>query len=160
MTFDEIVQRRLSRRDVMRGGLMTAGLTLLGPLGRAPGAAAQGSRSALLGFAGIPTSKADTIVVPAGYVAEVLYAWGDPVSDGPTFKPDASSTVDEQARQAGMHHDGIEFFPLPLGSSASDARPARDEPRVHGRRPPASRGHGAVDGREGARRPRPPTASR
>jgi secreted PhoX family phosphatase len=119
MTFDEIVQRRLSRRDVMRGGLMTAGLTPLGALGRAPGAAAQGSRSALLGFAGIPTSKADTLVVPPGYVAEVLYAWGDPVSDGPPFKADASNTIDEQPRQAGMHHDGIEFFPLPPGSSAS-----------------------------------------
>jgi secreted PhoX family phosphatase len=32
----------------------------------------------------------------------------------PAFKPDASNTWQEQALQAGMHHDGMEFFPLNL----------------------------------------------
>ncbi len=62
---------------------------------------------------------ADTVVVPPGYTAEVLYAWGDPISDGPAFRPDASNTVADQERQAGMHHDGLHFFPLPAGSTAS-----------------------------------------
>jgi secreted PhoX family phosphatase len=49
----------------------------------------------------------------------VLYAWGDPVSDGPPFAMDASNTVADQAEQAGMHHDGIHFFPLPHPSEDS-----------------------------------------
>jgi secreted PhoX family phosphatase len=59
------------------------------------------------------------VVVPPGYVAEVLYAWGDPIGDGPAFKPDASNTITDQERQAGMHHDGIHYFPVPLGSTSS-----------------------------------------
>ena len=34
----------------------------------------------------------------------------------PAFKPDASNTTDEQAVQAGMHHDGMAWFSLPQGS--------------------------------------------
>ena len=32
----------------------------------------------LLGFAAVPVSTADNIVVPPGYRAQVLYRWGDP----------------------------------------------------------------------------------
>ena len=35
----------------------------------------------------------------------------------PAFKPDASNSTLEQAVQAGMHHDGMGYFALPLGSS-------------------------------------------
>lgn len=64
-------------------------------------------------------STADAVTVPEGYSAEVLYAWGDPISDGPGFKADASNTAAEQEQQAGMHHDGMHFFPLPLGSQSA-----------------------------------------
>src|SRR5262245_28487019 len=118
MTFDEIVQRRLSRRALMRGGLLTAGLTLFDTV-RPRTSAAQGPAPRRLGFEGVAISKTDTLVVPRGYVAEVLYAWGDPVSEGPPFKPDASNTAAEQALQSGMHHDGIEFFPIPRDGAGS-----------------------------------------
>ncbi|HUP94880.1 MAG TPA: PhoX family phosphatase, partial [Burkholderiales bacterium] len=58
----------------------------------------------------------------AGYSATSLYKWGDPVglaSAMPAFKPDATNSADEQALQAGMHHDGILYFPLPYGSRSS-----------------------------------------
>ncbi len=51
-------------------------------------------------------------MVPEGYTARVLIAWGDPVSDGPAFKPDASNTAAEQAQQWGMHNDGVVYFPI------------------------------------------------
>ena len=81
---------------------------------------ASGSRSGdgdrrhkpLLGFKSIPPSPDDTVVVPPGYTARVLISWGDPVSDGPAFKPDASNSAADQAQQWGMHNDGVVYFPL------------------------------------------------
>ncbi len=75
-----------------------------------------------LGFSAIPASNADRLSVPPGYRAEVLYAWGDPTGiegAGPAFRFDSSESAAEQALQAGMHHDGMEYFPLPAGSDAS-----------------------------------------
>jgi secreted PhoX family phosphatase len=109
-TFSDVLQARLSRRSLLASGLTAAGLGWLGPAAWAAGP---------LGFTGVPVSSDDTLVVPRGYVAEVLYAWGDPISDGPAFKADASNTVDDQLRQAGMHHDGMRFFPLPAGQAGS-----------------------------------------
>jgi uncharacterized protein len=63
-------------------------------------------------FKSVGVTTADTVTVPEGYTARVLYAWGDPISNGPAFKPDASNSADEQAQQAGMHHDGMHFFPF------------------------------------------------
>jgi uncharacterized protein len=112
--FSELVDARLSRRRLLQGGVAAAALSLLGRPA-SPAAAA----TALLGFRSVPVSTADTVSVPAGYTVDVLYAWGDPISDGPAFKPDASNTAAEQERQAGMHHDAIHFFPLPAGSTSS-----------------------------------------
>ena len=109
-TFSDVLRARLSRRSLLTSGLAAAGLGWLGPVAWA---------GSPLGFTGVPASSADTLVVPRGYVAEVLYAWGDPISDGPAFKPDASNSVDDQLRQAGMHHDGMRFFPLPAGQTGS-----------------------------------------
>ena len=70
-----------------------------------------GAGSSALGFAAVPTSEADDVVVPPGYVAQVLIPWGDPVSaGGPAFEFDASNTAAEQAMQFGQGHDGMTFF--------------------------------------------------
>ena len=107
------------------------------------------------GFTSIPPSSADTVVVPDGYTAEVLIAWGDPVSDGPAFKPDASNSAADQAQQWGMHNDGIVYFPI----RGSRRRPDRPEQRVHRRRPAVPRRHRQLERRR--RRPSrsTPTAS-
>ncbi len=52
------------------------------------------------------------MIVPEGYTAEVLIAWGDPVSKGPAFVQDASNSAHDQARQWGMHNDGLVYFPI------------------------------------------------
>jgi len=109
-TFSDVLQARLSRRSLLTSCLAAAGLGWLGPAAWA---------ESPLGFTRVPVSSADTLVVPRGYVAAVLYAWGDPISDGPAFKTDASNSVDDQLRQAGMHHDGMRFFPLPAGQTGS-----------------------------------------
>ena len=117
-TFDEVLRAGSSRRQVLAGGLGALAAVLIeGPssLGRALGA----SGSALMGFTGVPVSEEDAVIVPRGYRAEVLYAWGDPVSNGPAWDPNARNTAEEQALQAGMHHDGLHYFPLPYGSNSS-----------------------------------------
>ncbi|HDZ2905636.1 TPA: DUF839 domain-containing protein, partial [Klebsiella pneumoniae] len=66
----------------------------------------------------MPVSTADTVTVPEGYIARPFYRWGDAVGikgNLPEFKFDASNTTDEQAAQAGMHHDGMAWFSLPQG---------------------------------------------
>jgi hypothetical protein len=118
-TLSQILAPRLSRRQVVQGGLVAAGLALLGRPWRRLGPGHGEAQSTLLGFQGVAVSTADTVTVPEGYTVQGLYAWGDPISDGPAFTPDASSSAEEQALQAGMHHDGMHFFPLPLGSQNS-----------------------------------------
>ncbi len=119
-TFKQILEARLSRRGLLKGAaaLAVAGTLPLSLAGCATGLRREGR----LGFNSVPVSTADAVRVPEGYAANVLYAWGDPVghpSASPAFKPDASNTADEQALQAGMHHDGIHYFPLPYGSDNS-----------------------------------------
>jgi len=115
LTIQDLITKRLSRRQLLQygvGGLLTA----LVPLS----ACQRQSNTPLLGFEGIAIADlVDNVVVPEGYRAQVFYRWGDPVSDGPAFKMDASNTADEQRLQAGMHHDALQFFPLPAGSTES-----------------------------------------
>ncbi len=113
-TFEQVVAARMSRRGFLGGGLAVAAAASLGGVGsllEAVPARAHGRRS-LLGFTGIPVSAADTVVVPEGYTARVLIAWGDPVSNGPAFQQDASNSAADQARQWGMHNDGVVYFPI------------------------------------------------
>lgn len=66
-----------------------------------------------LGFAAVAPSVADAVVVPDGYVAQVLVPWGDPiVPGGPAFRFDGNNTAAEQAQQFGMSHDGMHYFPI------------------------------------------------
>jgi uncharacterized protein len=115
-TFQEVVDARLSRRGFIGGSLTAAaGITLAGAsalLKSVPVSAHGRSRRPLLGFAAISVSTADTVTVPEGYTAEVLIAWGDPISNGPAFAADASNTADDQTQQWGMHNDGLVYFPI------------------------------------------------
>lgn len=113
-TFEEVVDARLSRRGFLKSGLTAAALSLVGvdALLKAVPASAKTNNGPLLGFHGIAVSAADTVVVPQGYTAEVLIAWGDPLSNGPAFEQDASNSAADQARQWGMHNDGLVYFPI------------------------------------------------
>ncbi len=70
---------------------------------------AQGS---LFDLPPLAASTADAVRVAPGLKVDLLYAWGDAISDGPNARPDASDSAADQARQAGMHHDGMHFFPF------------------------------------------------
>ena len=96
------------RREFLKAG---AGGALLAAL---PGCAAQGASPAL-SFTPVSPSGEDALRVPPDYEARVLFRWGDPVGSPagqPAFRMDASNSAAEQALQAGMHHDGMHYFPL------------------------------------------------
>jgi secreted PhoX family phosphatase len=119
----DLISVAVTRRQFMRVGVAGAvaalpGATLFG--GCATAAVTAGPT---LGFAGVAPSTGDRVVVPPGYRAQVLYRWGDPVGTSagmPAFRPDGGNTAEEQAAQAGMHHDAIEYFPLPRESRSAD----------------------------------------
>jgi secreted PhoX family phosphatase len=115
-SFDSVWQARLNRRGVLLGGVGGVGSMMLGGAGlAASGVAAAAQAAALakgkLGFKAVAKSLADTVVVPAGYSASVLYALGDPLTGTtPAYKNDGSDTDHEN--RAGDHHDGMEWFGL------------------------------------------------
>jgi secreted PhoX family phosphatase len=110
--FSELLAINLRRRRLVQSGLGAAAIAFLGlPPGSASGA---DPGRGLISFNAVPVAVDDAVHVPQGYVAEVLYAWGDPISDGPAFLPDASNSAADQERQAGMHHDGMHFFAMPV----------------------------------------------
>lgn len=113
----DMIDARLSRRSVLIGTTALAATTFFSgaalagqkPFGR-PG----GDRYKL-GFAEVPPSDADAVVVPPGYTYQVLAPWGTPLLRGAgRFAEDASNTAEDQARQVGFNHDGIHYFPLPF----------------------------------------------
>ncbi|MBK9197243.1 PhoX family protein [Candidatus Skiveiella danica] len=104
----EHVRQHPDRRLVLQSA-MAAVVAMMGPVGYA------GTSRPPLGFTAVPASLRDAVVVPPEYEYQVLYRWGDPTGIGsslPAFRPDASNTAEDQALQAGMHHDGMHFFPL------------------------------------------------
>ncbi len=108
-----------ARRIMLRGGLGLAASALYAPMiGGCVNAATRETPKPLLpviGFKGVLAVATDTLVVPEGYVATAIAAWGEAVGvpgNMPAFKADASNTSAEQAVQMGMHHDGIHFYAL------------------------------------------------
>ena len=131
-TFHAVLQARMSRRGLLRGGAASAAGVVLGSLGLsacgsddttdtppaagpapapAPAPAPGAPAEKLLGFQAVPKSLADRLSVPVGYTATVLYALGDPLTASTAaFRNDGTDTDFDQ--RAGDHHDGMEWFGL------------------------------------------------
>lgn len=130
-SFDSVLQARLSRRGLLRGSVGTVGTSLLGGLALAGCGGGSDTLAAipapvvpvapaetLLSFAAVAKTMADTVTVPAGYTASVIYALGDPLSAAtPAYKNDGTDADFEN--RAGDHHDGMEWFGL-----GSDGKPS------------------------------------
>lgn len=130
-SLDDVIDLALSRRRFLKIGGGAASVGFLAAIGgnsvaKAAGVAIRSGAghtsdddgdhqgNPLVGFTSVPlpaTAQLGVTVAP-GYTAAVLYAWGDPISDGPAFVNDGSQSWAEQEQQSGMHHDGIAFFPI------------------------------------------------
>ncbi len=129
---NDVLEVYISRRNVLLGGLGTAaaaffpsalllarddsnsggGVDPEAPLG-----------TSILGFESVPTTLADQVTVPEGYSVQVLIPWGTPITGSfPAFDDTnaANNTSAKQAQQSGQQHDGMYFFPFPVGSNSSD----------------------------------------
>lgn len=134
-TFQQVLDARLSRRSMLRGGVGTAATAVLGSWGLAacgggdddPAPAPAPAAPAALdkvAFASVSKSTADVLTVPAGYTATVLYAMGDPL-DAATADFANNGTDTGFETRAGDHHDGMFYF----GLSATGTRDATSNDR-------------------------------
>jgi secreted PhoX family phosphatase len=128
-SFNAVLDARLSRRSIVRGGVGTAASMLLGgwslaacggsndPVATEPSAP---QPVTALSFTPVAKSLADAVSVPVGYTASIVYALGDPLDAAtPAFANDGSDSDFE--RRAGDHHDGMEYFGLSADGTKPDA---------------------------------------
>jgi uncharacterized protein len=131
-SFNAVLDARLSRRSILRGGVGTAATAVLGGWTLSacggsdgdPAPAPASNQISTLSFSAVPKSMADVVTVPAGYTASVIYALGDPLTAAtPAFLNNGTDT--DYDNRSGDHHDGMFYF----GLSASGARDASSSNR-------------------------------
>lgn len=122
-SFDSILNARLSRRDILKGGFGLAASSFLGAslagYGRDADAAPQAPFG--LNFTAVAKRTTDLLTVPAGYSASVLYRLGDPINRAiPDYANDGSDSAASFTARAGDHHDGMHYFGLNRAGTAAD----------------------------------------
>lgn len=119
--FSAVLEKSMSRREMLKGGAAMAALGMFGAFGLSgcndddtPSTTTPTLGTAVkVGFDSIAGSKTDAVAVAAGYTAQVLAPWGTPLNaQGNAWKDDGTNTAADQANAVGMHHDGMHFFPL------------------------------------------------
>ncbi|MCW9058662.1 MAG: PhoX family phosphatase [Gammaproteobacteria bacterium] len=130
--FASVLEKRMSRRDIMRGSLAAAVAGVFAASGAGTALARPGflppqakgrppfGLKGELGFTPVPVSIADTTVVPAGYSAKPFLPWGTPICGHyPAYLEGGLNSGADQECQIGMNHDGIHYFPMGRGDKAS-----------------------------------------
>ena len=122
-TMQDVVRVAASRRKVIQGGMSIAA-------GFMASKSALGQRTPIVPFTpGLmdftPLSRAEATgswpTISSDYQFQVLIPWGDPiVPDGPAFSHPPSA--ENQAKQIGIGHDGMWFFPDEDDPEAGDRK--------------------------------------
>ena len=124
---DAWIEQLMTRRGVLSGATTIglaglAGLVLggcegdqgdVGPAGPAgpPGPTPAGPPE--LNFKVVSLNTHDKVTIPEGHSAQVLYAYGDPISpDLAAYSNTGAEPASEWDHRAGDHHDGMYFFGL------------------------------------------------
>lgn len=120
--FSNVLNARMSRRSLLKGGF---GLAATGFMGSGLMACAdvdtvETSKTLQLNFTAVPKSTADLVSVPSGYTSSVLYRLGDPIAAGvAAYRNDGTDSAASYAQRAGDHHDGMHFFGLSASGTYS-----------------------------------------
>lgn len=109
-----VIARRFSRREMLKGSLgVTAAATLFGASALSAGrASAETPNPAEAIFDELAGGVDEHHHVAAGYEAEILLRWGDPLFPGMAPFDPHNLTGEEQARRFGYNNDYVAFFPL------------------------------------------------
>ena len=123
-TFESILNARLSRRTLLKGGFGLAASSFFGfslsGCGSSDSSEAAPTPPAL-SFNAVAKSVADAVSIPAGYTATALFALGDPIDAGVSaYANDGSDVAASFAHRAGDHHDAIHYFGLNSAGTARD----------------------------------------
>jgi len=113
--FEQVLARRLARRDFLKGAASAASMLVLNEaIGQSTATQAQtGAVPRPLTFSPIGLSVEDRVVAPPGYLARVLVRWGDPIFPGaPAFDINNQSAA-AQERQFGYNSDFVFFLEFP-----------------------------------------------
>lgn len=123
-SFSDVLEQRISRRDVMKlsAGLIGSaffGSFLSGCDSSNDSTTSAAAASALLSFNAVAKNRDDVVTVPAGYTAKVLYRLGDPIKLGISdYANDGTDTGFDN--RSGDCHDGMKYFGLKSDNSGYD----------------------------------------
>ena len=112
-TMGEIISSRFSRRGLLKGSLAVAAISAtVSPMALILADDARAAAASAFNFDELEAGVDETHHVAAGYDADVLLRWGDPLfADAPAFDP-LKQTAESQARQFGYNNDYVGFIPL------------------------------------------------
>lgn len=112
-TMGEIITMRFSRRGLLKGaGAAAAIAATVSPMALMMADEARAHCKSSFNFEEVEAGIDDTHHVAAGYDADVLLRWGDPIfPDSPAFDP-ANQTPEAQAKQFGYNNDYVGYIPI------------------------------------------------
>ncbi len=108
--FDRILEVALTRRGLLKSVVAVGSLAALGSAATLTPSEAIAATNRFA-FDAIDANTLDDITVPAGYSAQVVTRWGDPLwSDSIEFNHATRGSAESQARTFGDNIDGMEVF--------------------------------------------------
>jgi len=114
-TFRDIVESRMSRRAVLKAGVVAG---IAGAAGRFV-SASQAEAAPTLDFIPLKAGTEDRIMVAENYSAQVVVRWGDPLKSSMRDFDPAKLDATYQKSAFGYNCDFVGFMPLPYGSNNS-----------------------------------------
>jgi len=121
-SFDEVLDARLARRSVLKGGFGLAAGSFMGAgLMGCVDEKKKADSAFRLGFTAVAKNINDVVTIPSGYSYSTLYRLGDPINNATAaYANDGTDTAASFASRAGDHHDGMAYFGLNTGGTAKD----------------------------------------
>lgn len=112
-TMGEIIAARFSRRGFLKGSLAVSAIAAtVSPIALITADNARAASGSVFSFDEVEAGIDDKHHVAAGYDADILLRWGDPIfADAPEFDP-ANQTPEAQAKQFGYNNDYVGYIPL------------------------------------------------
>ncbi len=112
-TMGEIISQRFSRRGFLKNSLAVSAIAAtVSPIALILADDARAASGSAFIFDEVEAGIDDKHHVAAGYDADVLLRWGDPIfADAPEFDP-ANQTPEAQERQFGYNNDYVGYIPI------------------------------------------------